>query len=341
MTSRPTPNQPAPAADTLLGRLDAWMAANPWHPRAAPFFVYIVGLFIGSLFTGGLFGMPKTPVLIPIIYVAQVGLVVWLLWRYRHLLPELNIRFHWLAVPTGVGLLFAWVYLGYASIWLSRAAQDVPILADIAGFLVDPDLPISPAEARDLSAQGLGDSHEIRDNQATLGDAWYWSTMSLRLLGMSLVVPLFEELWVRSAVLRGTFSPARTWTAILQLAQDLPIIGDAIANTKAAQRAAQQPPQFTEQLEQTPVGRVSLFAVFASTVVFMLAHQRRDYLGCVACGVVWCWLVWLTNRPKKGETWSDQPPGGRYGLGPIVWSHGITNAVLWGWTLYTGDWQFL
>jgi hypothetical protein len=29
------------------------------------------------------------------------------------------------------------------------------------------------------------------------------------------------------------------------------------------------------------------------------------------------------------------------GLGPVVWTHGITNAALWAYTLYTDDWRFL
>ena len=235
-------------------------------------------------------------------------------------------------MPTGVGLLFAWVYLGYFTNWLSHQLMDVPGVNMVSNYLV-------PTDAND--PLNKNPRHTFIDNKDALGDAWYWTTMSLRLVGMSLVVPLFEELWVRSAVLRGTFNPAKTKMAVLQVAQDLPLIGDRIANTEAARRAAQQPPMFTEQLRETRVGQITFFSIVISTIVFLLAHQQRDYLGCVACGVVWCWLVWYTNKPKKGETWDDQPAGGRIGLGPIVWSHGITNATLWAWTLWTGDWQFL
>lgn len=339
--NRPTPNPPGPAPDSNLAALDRWMAANPWHPRATPFFVYMILILVGGFLTDGVFGLPDLTALKPAVYTVQVGLVVFLLWRYRDLLPELNIKFHWLAVPTGVGLLFAWVYLGYFTIELSRAVQDVPGLNRVAAFLVDPSLPTSPAEAQALLDDGKAKPSWIRDGRVTYGDAWFWTTMSLRLLGMSIVVPLFEELWVRSAVLRGVFSPAKTRLALIQLACDFPLIGDYLSQTEAGKRAAQAPPMFTQQLSETRVGQVTLFAVVVSTIVFMAAHQRRDYLGCVACGVVWCGLVWYTNKPKRGETWADQPPGGRYGLGPIAWSHGITNAALWAWTLYTNDWQYL
>jgi hypothetical protein len=322
------------------------MAENPWHPRATPFFVYMIGILIGGLIYDGSFGMPEVPVLIPVIYTIQVGIVVALLWRYRALLPELNIKFHWLAVPTGIGLCFAWVYLGYASNWAVHQLQGIPTVGEFAAWLV-PTHEQFPTHAGDWfvpteqSSANLTSDNSIHNNRAPLGDAWYWSTMSLRLLGMSIAVPLFEELWVRSAVLRGGFSAGKTKTAFLQLASDLPIVGDLVSETKAGQRAAKEPPMFTRQLQETAVGRISLFAVCFSTLVFMLAHARRDYLGCIACGVVWCLVVWWTNKPKKGETWADQPAAGRYGLGPIVWSHGITNAALWAWTLQTGDWQFL
>lgn len=310
------------------------MTENPWHPRATPFFVYMIGLLIGQLFYTGAFGFPELPVLIPFIYTLQVGIVCFLLWRYRKLLPELNIKFHWLAVPTGVGLMFAWVYLGYASNWLVDQLVGIQGLGDVAAWLVP---------THEELPGNTSDKHPIHDNQATLGDAWYWSTMSLRLLGMSIAVPLFEELWVRSAVLRGAFRAGKTKTAVIQLVSDMPIIGEWVSHTGAGQRASKLPSMWTVQLRETAVGQISLFAVSFSTLVFMLAHARRDYLGCIACGIVWCLMVWWTNKPnaRKGETWADMPTGGRYGLGPIVWSHGITNATLWAWTLWSNDWQFL
>lgn len=309
------------------------MAQNPWHPRATPFFVYMIGLLVGGLVHDGMFGTPELPLLIPLVYTAQVGIVVFLLWRYRRLLPELNLKFHWLAVPTGIGLCFAWVYLGYASNWLAHQLIDTPV-GNAAAWLVP---------THEQLPGNTSPKHGINDNRAALGDAWYWTTMSLRLLGMSIVVPLFEELWVRSAVLRGAFHAGKTKVAFIQLASDLPIIGDWLCETKAGKDAAKEPAMFTQQLKETAVGRISLFAVCFSTFVFMLAHARRDYAGCIACGVVWCLLLWWTNKPnpRKGETWDMMPPGGRYGLGPIVWSHGITNAALWLWTIQTGDWQFL
>ena len=322
--------------DSPLAKLDAWMASSPWHPRIVPFFVYILGLALGAMVILG-----ALPVVLPFLYTLQVGGVVFLLVRYRKLLPEMTLRFHWLAVPTGIGLLFAWVYLGYFTNWLSVQSQGTPVLGDVMGYLV----PTTPAG----SGVDGAERHPIVIGRESFGELWYWATMILRLLGMSLVVPLFEELFIRSAVLRCTRTWAKTRDGIIQVLSDLPLIGEPIANSPAGRRANALGPQFTEQLVNTPVGMITAFSVVASTFVFMLSHQRRDWLGCIACGIVWCGVLWYTNRPRPrkfnedgtAETWDTLPEGGRTGLGPISWSHGITNAALWAWTLQTGDWQFL
>ncbi|MFI4860537.1 MAG: type II CAAX prenyl endopeptidase Rce1 family protein [Phycisphaerales bacterium JB063] len=320
-----------PRPESALAKLDAWMAQSMWHPRLVPFFVYILGLMAtGYLIT-------PFPVIRPAVYAGVVAVICFLLWRYRKLLPELNIRFHWLAIPTGVGLLFAWVYLGYWTNQAAAAAQGTPVLGPLAEFFVGGSNPQSVADEANRTM------HAFQRGQEHYGDVWFWITMVLRLLGMTLVVPLFEELFVRSAVIRATISRRLTWRGILQVLHDLPLIGDYVSNTKQGQAADAAPPAFTEQLTTTPVGRISAFSVAASTLVFMLSHMPRDWAGCIACGVVWGVMVWWTNRPRpgKGETWENLPEGGRTGLGPVVWSHGITNALLWAWTLHYGDWQFL
>ena len=310
MTVTPAPDTPANATDLsatdaeatgfvpapagLLGRLDAWMAANPWHPRIIPFVVYL-------LFLAGIsFTLDWSLYTYPVLYAMQFAAVAWLLWRYRLLLPELTLRFHWLAVPTGLGLVAAWLGLGYLMIHLAP------------GWF----------------AYG-GEPHyfqEMADTSAVL----YGLSLGLRLAGMALLVPLFEELFIRSACLRGLHSGRKTGLALVQLAEDLPIVGDWVLHSKLGQRVRSLPGQFTEQLRECPVGTVTAFGFAASTFIFMIHHLPRDWPGCIACAVVWCWLLWYTNRGER-----------KLGLGPIVWSHGITNAALWAWCLGMGDWQFM
>jgi hypothetical protein len=187
---------------------------------------------------------------------------------------------------------------------------------------------------------------ELQENSPVLG----WASMVLRLLGMSLIVPVFEELFIRSGMLRGLHRWRPTRTALLQFASDLPLIGDWLHGKPAIQKALAEPAPLTRQLVATPVGHLTVFAVVASTVVFSASHIPRDWLGCVACSIVWCWMVWYTNKPprkliaEKGSVeaaWAAMPASGRLGLGPIIWSHGLTNALLWLYTLTSDDWRFL
>ncbi len=341
-TSDTTPTAATP--DTALAPLDAWMNESPWHARVAPFFVYIV------LLTVLIFLPESVAPLKPFIYTAQCAAVVWLMWRYRKLTPELTASFHWLAIPTGAGLLVAWVVLGYAMggelghRWSLLTAGD---WISACGPYPYDTLGTEPNRfGPDLDAEQQPVPHELQTliaERPTLG----WLGMGLRLLGMSLVVPFFEEMFIRSGMLRGLQKPGPTFRGLAQFTTDLPVIGERLERSAWGQRLVAAPPALAQQLSNTPVGAVTFFAIVASTLVFMLSHGMRDWLGCMACGVVWCGLVWWTNRPRKklGETWasiSAQTGGrGRCGLGPVIWSHGITNALLWGYTVAFNDWRFL
>ncbi|MEX0885068.1 MAG: hypothetical protein WD009_01395 [Phycisphaeraceae bacterium] len=281
-------------ATGFMGAIDAWMAANPWHPRIAPFIVYL------ALLAGINLTIDASPYLYPVLYAIQFAVVAAMLWRYRLLLPELTLRFHWLAIPTGLGLCAAWIGLGF---WMIALAP--------AWFAAD------------------GEPHYF-ERMADTSTALYGISLGLRLAGMAILVPLFEELFIRSACLRGLHSARKTGLGLVQLVEDLPIVGDWVLHSRLGQRVRGLPGQFTEQLRECPVGMVTAFGFAASTFVFMVHHVQRDWPGTIACAVVWCWLLWYTNRGDR-----------RMGLGPIVWSHGITNAALWAWSLGTGDWQFM
>ncbi|MEQ9460781.1 MAG: CPBP family glutamic-type intramembrane protease [Phycisphaeraceae bacterium] len=325
-------------ATSFLERLDAWVAENPWHPRVLPFFAYIVGLMliglgstvqaIPGLEAVGL-AWQSSPVQV-VLYSVQCLLVLWLLWRYRRLTPELNIRFHWLAIPTGVFLLVAWVVLG----WLMAGEFGPRWNALLEGE------PIAAIDYVNTAAEpgvfATTDSHPIRDMTTDEGleRTFGYVLLFLRLLGMSLVVPLFEELFIRSAMVRGLQKRRPTLRGVGQVLCDMPVIGDMLMNTRFGEEVSKEQPILTRQLIDTPVGAMTLWAVFASTLVFSMSHAMRDWPGCIACGIVWCWLVWYTNR-------ASLPEHKRQGIGPIAWSHGITNALLWGYTVYTDDWQFL
>jgi len=276
---------------SFLQRMDRWMAASPWHPRITPFMAYLV-----LLIPTGFMRDEVAAWWFPAFYALQCAVPAWLMWRYRKLLPELNLKFHWIAVPAGLFIAVIWVVLaeGMMDIFQNREAME--------GYRYLDEMP--PA---------LG-----------------WTSMVLRLLGMSIVVPLFEELWTRSLLLRAFHSPKWTKVGLINLAQDMPILDDMISEKKWAREAAKHQGIFTRMFEQTPLGQLSMFAVLASSVVFMLAHHWRDWPGCLVCGIVFCLVVGYTNRGKL-----------RMGLGPAVWAHGITNAALWIYTLQSGQWYYL
>lgn len=279
------------------------MARSPWHPRVTPFFVYIVGLAVAGMLTPE--NRLGAGVYLPV-YGTVCGVIAFLLWRYRQLTPELTLRFHWTVLPSALVLLAAWIALGRGFNQLTKGGAGVVPLADADVF--------GPLAA---SSSGV-----------------FWVAFAARGLGMVVLVALFEELFVRSAVLRAVHRWEGTRTGLLQLVADLPAVGDVVADRPWVEAAQQEPPAFTRQLVQTPLGAVTIFSAAASTVVFAASHGVRDWAGCVACGLVWCAMVGWTNR-------ASLPPDQRAGLGPVIWSHGLVNLGLWGWTLSTGDWQFL
>ena len=276
------------------------MASNPWHPRVVPFFCWILFLAVGGFLPESLAAVQ------PGVYLVQCLVTGWLLWRYRHLTPELNVRFHWLAVPTAVFLVVAWVVLGYAMAgelgWRWERATSGDWRA--AGQADFPYAELGREPNRfgpELDVEGVVPLHGIQE--LTAASPWLgWTSMVLRLLGMTVLVALFEEMFIRSAMLRGLHRARTTWTGLLQMASDFPGVGDWIADRPSVKAANAQPPALTAQLKRTPVGHLTVFAVVASTVVFAASHVPRDWPGCVACAVVWCWLLVVDEpaAPRAG-----------------------------------------
>lgn len=281
-----SPAMPArPAGARVLAAVDGWMAAHPWHPRVAPFLAYIFMLPVIE------WGVDQHVHLYPLLYGLQCGLAVWLLWRYRRLTPELNLRFHWLALPVGVLVAVVWVKLGLLmeATWPSLASDEV---------------------------------HYIPRMQEPVRQA----SLALRLLGMSIVVPLLEEMFIRSLLLRSLHRPRPLLVTVLQVVEDLPGIGDWLVRKPWALEARREREVLGQAFLSTPLGALSVFGVVMSTLVFVAHHLPRDWPATVFCGVAYCLLLWATRRR---------------GLGPVVWAHGITNALLWAYSVRLGDWRFL
>lgn len=270
-----------------LGQVDQWMASHPAFPRATPYFVFVGGLFLINALRDqwAISYLPS--------YLILNILIAWMMWRYRRLTPELNLKFHWLAVPVGVVVFALWVWIG-----------------------------------QQMRAFGEGNDVDTGWNFFKhLGEGfWGWTGMVMRLVGMSILVPLFEELFIRSLLLRCFYRAKRTLRGFGQILIDFPMIGDMLIHTEWARRLDEHPVLFRSEFEATPVGELSVFGVMVSTLLFTFGHRIPDWPGAILCGVVYCLLLRVTRHK---------------GLGPVVWAHGITNALLWIYVLKTDGWSFL
>ena len=274
--------------------LDRWMHQSPWHPRVAPFAAYVLLMPLTDFFRHHyMWGAPA-------IYLLQCVLVGLMLWRYRKLTAELTVTFDWRAVPVGLFVAAAWIGVGLLMVELGlHLAEWFPSM-----FKGDPT------------------KHYLE----TYGPDLRSVAMPIRLLGMAVLVPLFEELFVRSLLLRALSSFRYTGVGILQVLGDLPLVGSWFMQTDLARRADRHKTVFTTQFERTELGSVTLFGFIASTFLFASYHAPRDWAGCVICAAAYCALLHFTRNK---------------GLGPVAWAHGVTNAALWAYVWTTGDWQFL
>ena len=225
-----------------------------------------------------------------LIKVLQLVTVCYLLWRWRKLTPELNWRFHWLSVPVGVGVCAVWIWLGKAT------ARTFGVLDDGESYF-------------DLMGVSIG-----------------WIACICHLVGMTVAVPMIEELFNRSLVLRSFQRPRPTTTGIGQVLIDMPLIGEWLIQSKMGEKLSQAPPVFEAEFHNNPLGRLTVFGLIMSTLIFMGVHQMVDWPGTVVCSLAYCFLLAATCRK---------------GLGPVIWAHAITNGLLWAYVIFRNDWQFL
>lgn len=292
-----------------LSGLDRAMHDGPGLVRLGPLLLWVACMFVVGL------ARDYDVRSLPFLYAVQCVLTAAMLWRYRRLLPEMTLWFHWSVIPSAVFLTAAWIFLGW--FFGGELPQRWEALMQGNWQLGALDAQAEPHYFQQMHA----------DYPAT-----YSVSILLRLMGMSLIVPFVEEIFNRSLCLRAMHSAKKTGIAILQVLHDLPSLGEVLMHKPAIRAAAQQEPMFTKQFNETALGNVSAFGVAASTFIFMLNHVPRDWAGCIVCGVLWCLMVWWTNREGRKH---------KLGLGPVIWSHGLTNALLWWYTLASGDWQFL
>ncbi len=295
-----------------MASVDRWMESHPWNPRLTPYLVYLgclVGVQAASTTLDG--------VLYPWVYACQGALTLFFLIRYRRLVPELTLRFHWLAIPVGLGVAALWVAVGQAMVHSDRLLEEGPW----AFFMALGHWTIDPTQGTTFYSSQNNRHYFVQMSPMVL-----YPSLVLRLIGMSLIVPMTEELFMRSLLLRSLHRPRQTALGLMQIATDLPVVGEWLIHTRWGREAALDGSIFGRQFRITPLGALTVFSVIATSGLWMFAHLPRDWPATFLCGVIYCGVLWATAKR---------------GLGPVIWTHGITNAALWFYTLHTGDWQFL
>lgn len=287
---------PPPAAP-----MDRWAAEHPWHPRIGPWFGYMILLTVIVLCQDYVLPPNVYDMLYGPLKVIQALAIGYLIWRWRRLVPEVNWHFHWLVIPISIFLTFGWVYLRW---WMD-------------------DLRPPVADGQDV------EPHQFETLFET-SRALFWLGTIGHLLTMIIVVPMIEETFNRSLLLRSFHRAKETGIGFVQFLCDFPGVGDVLINTRLGMMATQRDPVFGKQFRETPLGELSAFGVIASTAVFALVHVPNDWPGSVLCGVTWCIMLRVTRHK---------------GLGPIIWSHGMVNLLLWGYCIYLQmdgrpDWRF-
>ncbi len=136
------------------------------------------------------------------------------------------------------------------------------------------------------------------------GEPWTDTNFILRLLAASLIVPVFEEMFIRGYILRGA----------LQWDMNRKSMG-----VKAA---------LDKMLDEDSVGDVapgawSLMAVGISTLAFTVGHTTPEWPAAIAYSLLMS-LLWIIRKD----------------LLSCMVAHGVTNLTLALYVYYSGNWGF-
>ena len=190
----------------------------PWLPYAAPMATFVVLTSVEGY-------LPKSgdgphPIYYPVFYAIKLLIVVVAIWLGRSTLRDLLPWPGWksIGLAIGLGLLVTALWVGLDGLY--------PVYRD------------------------SGKRAEF--NPFTLPVAGRWAFLAVRLLGLVLVVPLFEELFWRSFVVRWIIDP--------------------------------------DSFLKVPIGRVTPVAAAVTAGLFAVEHPAEWLPGLIAGGL-WAWLL--------------------------------------------------
>ncbi|MFA5906091.1 MAG: CPBP family glutamic-type intramembrane protease [Desulfobacula sp.] len=136
------------------------------------------------------------------------------------------------------------------------------------------------------------------------GEPWSVTGFILRLLAASLIVPVFEEMFIRGYILR----------AALQWDMNRKSLGA---------RAALDKMMDEDTVEDVAPGAWTVMAVGISTLAFTIGHTTPEWPAAIAYSLLMSWL-WIIRKDL---------------LSCIV-AHGVTNLTLALYVYYSGNWGF-
>jgi CAAX prenyl protease-like protein len=214
--------------------------------RIIPFAAFMVLLFLrGAAPEDGSWGLDSHS-LYGLTVLVVGGLLVWFWREYGEFSAQVRPTLKEAALALIVGAVVFWLWIHLDAPWM---------------VLGEPSATFRPVDA---------EGNVI----------WLW--VAVRLAGAALVVPVMEELFWRSYLMR--------WI---------------------------EQPQFQTVVPQ----RIGLKAVVLSTFVFTLAHTL--WLAAVVAGLAYAWLY-----VRTGKLWV-----------PVI-AHAVTNGMLGGWVVLTGNWAY-
>ncbi len=136
----------------------------------------------------------------------------------------------------------------------------------------------------------------------TSAEAWSRTTFFLLLFSASLIVPVFEELFIRGYIFRAAYQ----W-------------GENRKNKAAGHSLNQTLDQ--DNIKDVPAGAWSMAAILISSICFTVGHNPSQWLAAMTFSFLIC-ILWIIRKDL---------------LSCIV-AHGITNFTLAIYVYYTRQW---
>lgn len=136
------------------------------------------------------------------------------------------------------------------------------------------------------------------------GEPWSGRAFVLRLLSASLIVPVFEEFFIRGYIFRAAYQ----WNQNRKNPKVDSPLNETLDNTR---------------IDDVPSGAWSVAAIVISTIAFTAGHLMIEWPAAIVYSLLMC-LLWIVRKD----------------LLSCMVAHGVTNFTLALYVYYTGHWGF-